>query len=326
MAITKTGVQIDVSSSFSNPTVFEQNGRVTSINVNNLAPSQRYYVRGYVISDGTTVYSQNFRSFDTLTPNYLNFTNISGNTVHLELKKVGSPADIDLEYSTDDGTTWDSFNSGNGDLDVELADGEKVMLRGTNATFSETASDYFYFTSDEMVEAAGNIMTLVDEFGMLDTIPCDYCFANLFFDMGGMENAGLELPATTLTEYCYMNTFKNCSNMIRPVDLPADSLAEGCYYGTYSGCQALESSPDLVAPVLVPYCYEEMFYECLSLNEIMCHAEEWDATNTRNWVYGVPQSGTIYLFSGITVGTGTGEIPADDPSGCPLGWAIDQSL
>ena len=63
--ITKTGVEIDTDPMFSNPTAYEENGAVNSVAVDTLTAETTYYVRGYVIWNGTTIYSSNSLNFTT---------------------------------------------------------------------------------------------------------------------------------------------------------------------------------------------------------------------------------------------------------------------
>ena len=65
MAIEKTGVEVDVSSSFESPTTFEENGMVDHIDIDGLNQLTEYYVRGYIIENGSTTYSDNTLSFNT---------------------------------------------------------------------------------------------------------------------------------------------------------------------------------------------------------------------------------------------------------------------
>lgn len=66
MAIEKTGVEVDVSSSFESPTTFEENGIVDHIDIDGLNQLTEYYVRGYIIENGSTTYSDNTLSFNTI--------------------------------------------------------------------------------------------------------------------------------------------------------------------------------------------------------------------------------------------------------------------
>lgn len=63
--ITKTGVEIDTDPTFSNPTAYEENGAVNTIAVDNLTAETTYYVRGYVVWSGQTIYSANTLNFTT---------------------------------------------------------------------------------------------------------------------------------------------------------------------------------------------------------------------------------------------------------------------
>lgn len=74
--ITKTGVEIDTDPLFSNPTQYEENGAVNTIAVDNLDAETTYYVRGYVVWSGQTIYSSNS----------LNFTTASGSILPAELQ------------------------------------------------------------------------------------------------------------------------------------------------------------------------------------------------------------------------------------------------
>lgn len=65
MAIEKTGGEVDVSSGFENPTTFEENGMVDHIDIDGLNQLTEYYVRGYILEDGNTTYSDNTLSFTT---------------------------------------------------------------------------------------------------------------------------------------------------------------------------------------------------------------------------------------------------------------------
>ncbi|MBO7715565.1 MAG: hypothetical protein J6S85_18525, partial [Methanobrevibacter sp.] len=63
--ITKTGVEIDTDPLFSNPTQYEENGAVNTIAVDTLTAETTYYVRGYVVWNGQTIYSANTLNFTT---------------------------------------------------------------------------------------------------------------------------------------------------------------------------------------------------------------------------------------------------------------------
>ena len=90
--VSKTGVEIDTDPLFSNPTAYEDNGAVNSIAIDNLTAETTYYVRGYVIWNGQTIYSSNS----------LNFTTESSSILPAELQGC--------EYLQTDGNSYIKLN------------------------------------------------------------------------------------------------------------------------------------------------------------------------------------------------------------------------
>lgn len=86
-----------------------------------------------------------------------------------------------------------------------------------------------------------------------------------------------ELPATTLSPYCYRAMFAGCSSLATPPKLPATKLAEGCYIEMFAGeggtgiispnykASGLTVAPSLPATTLAPACYLSMFAGCVNL-------------------------------------------------------------
>lgn len=212
----------------------------------------------------------------------------------------------DIEYSTDGGATWTSGNTGGDGVEVTLTNiGDKVMFRGDNSqygkdngsnppsynTISCTADCYVY----------GNIMSLTDKTGFATNkvLPTGKrTFFQLFYNNTHLKNHPnaaytLELPATTLAEYCYCNMFfgcaalvtppalpatelenscygsmfRNCSSMVTPPALPAIELKDDCYNAMFDNCTSLETTPRLPATELKKGCYYSMFEDCTSLKE-----------------------------------------------------------
>lgn len=65
MAIEKTGVEVDLTSEFENPTSFEENGMVDHVDIDGLSQLTNYYVRGFLVQDGQKTYSDNILDFTT---------------------------------------------------------------------------------------------------------------------------------------------------------------------------------------------------------------------------------------------------------------------
>lgn len=184
----------------------------------------------------------------------------------------------DIEYSTDGGATWTSGNTGGSGVEVTLANiGDKVMFRGDNSqygkdngsnpatcnTISCTADCYVY----------GNIMSLIDKTGFATNkvLPTGKrTFYYLFKDniyLKNHPNAAytLELPATTLAEYCYYSMFSGCKALVTPPTLPAIELENSCYGSMFRSCSSMVTPPELPATELKNNCYQSMFDNCKSL-------------------------------------------------------------
>ena len=207
----------------------------------------------------------------------------------------------DIEYSTDGGATWTSGNTG-GSVEVTLTNiGDKVMFRGDNSqygkdngsnppsynTISCTADCYVY----------GNIMSLIDKTGFATNkvLPTGtYTFYYLFKDNTYLKNHPnaaytLELPATTLTEYCYSNMFSGCKALVTPPALPATKLENSCYSTMFRSCFSMVTPPALPATELKAKCYDAMFVDCTSLET----TPRLPATELKNGCYNS-------MFSGCT--------------------------
>ncbi len=89
----------------------------------------------------------------------------------------------------------------------------------------------------------------------------------MFYDCTSLTSLPA-LPATTLTESCYDNMFRNCTSLTGvSITLPATTLATLCYRGMFSYCSNLVSVPSNLLPVttLAEDCYAYMFQYCTSL-------------------------------------------------------------
>lgn len=260
-----------------------------------------------------------------------------------------SPA-LDIEFSMDGGNTWIQYSSSTS-VQREMRVGDKVMVRGNNATYShysEQMEDYDcgsrlgILNSDFSVY--GNAMSLIfgDNFIGQTTLTSanDSCFLSLFMPVGSgmcVEAKDLILPATTLSDSCYMGMFHNTAVKIAPAlparniayscyhsmflnsdlevapALPATTLAVECYSAMFAGTN-ITRAPDLNASTLVFSCYWMMFAGCKNLNYIKCLAEHNVFPScTGDWVDGVASAGT-FINATEMAGWEIGD------NGIPSGW------
>lgn len=190
----------------------------------------------------------------------------AGAEVRLTTSGVVGSEKLSFEVSTD-GKSWTSYYLGN---TVTLPEkGDRVSFRNSSdevaKTFSKSSSSYYVFSgNDKKVSASGNVMSLLDKRCKTTDVP-ENAFCFLFSGFTSLTTAP-ELPGTTLGEYCYFNTFKDCTGMtVGPKELPAPTLARGSYECMFSNCTALTVAPEMPATTLAEECYECMFTNCDAL-------------------------------------------------------------
>jgi hypothetical protein len=187
-----------------------------------------------------------------------------------------------IEYSTDNGETWQEMPSS-----LSVTSGDIILLRG-NATLREFinngggggdvikggtrgASGHFSFEGTSCAfNLRGNIMSIVggENFRGLASM-ADATFENLFESLEVIDASKLVLPATTLSEGCYQGMFSGCYAMTKaPAILPAMTLANRCYNSMFSSCGNLTATPTLPATTLATLCYTYMFSYCTSLTHV----------------------------------------------------------
>ena len=242
---------------------------------------------------------------------YLTFIALQNNS-SLELKKFDEynweeiTPTANVEYSTD-GFNWSTWDYSA----ITLNQGETVYIRGNNPSGFSTPNyddDYtvhFFSTPNGSFECHGNIMCLLygGDFKYALTIPNASCFANLFYNEGTEIGCNITtapvLPATTLTDGCYVAMFRGCTSLTTAPELPATTLASYCYSGMFQGCTSLTTAPELLSTGLIIECYKDMFQGCTSLTT----APELPATTLAYNCYGS-------MFQGCTSLTTAPELSA----------------
>lgn len=218
---------------------------------------------------------------------YLCFTaNTAGSTVSTSVffGTLGRIPSLEWSY---DGENWNPFIIGDTIVVLENKK-DKVYLRGDNNYFSGYGFNehdiydctIINFSLTGSIAASGNIMSLVDKSLQSKTIPCDYCFTNLFLLCSSLTRAPV-LPAINLTNNCYDSMFTGCFNLAKAPELPATKLADHCYYNMFANCRNLIEVPSLPATTLKDYCYCNMFTNCFCLTK----APELPATTLADSCY-----------------------------------------
>ena len=227
-----------------------------------------------VISGGEKPYEEQYLTFEALEDGTFSFTT------------------NDLQYSLDDGVTWQTLTAGTSTPTIST--GNKILWKQTGLAPASN-SGIGTFSSTKKFNVYGNIMSLYygDDFiGQNDLTGKNYAFSKLFFNCKNLISVdnlilhattlsdycynfmfnnctllakGPELPATTLASYCYTYMFNSCSSLTKAPELPAKKLEVSCYRGMFSSCRSLTTAPELQVTTLADSCYFSMFYNCESL-------------------------------------------------------------
>lgn len=115
--------------------------------------------------------------------------------------------------------------------------------------------------------------------------------------------------------------------------LPATTLSEFCYLGMFIGCTNLTRAPELPATTLIAGCYNYMFSGCTDLNYVKCLATEIPNVDcTDLWLNDVADIGTFYINPSIELETPVTYEMGVNPkpwvfwgeSSIPAGWTIQK--
>ena len=224
------------------------------------------------------VYPNTTPSYDT---QYLTFEAIDNGT-SFQFNQNG------LEYSLDDGSTWNSLGAS---VDTpSLNTGDKIMFRG-NMSITK-GYGIGQFSSNGHFNIEGNPLSLVDDTNFADITDftgMNQIFFQLFYGTDVVDASNLALPATTLSQDCYTSMFEGCTSLVTAPELPAETLASSCYEYMFQDCTSLTTAPELPAETLASSCYSAMFQGCTNLKT----APELNATT-------LAQSCYQNMFNGCT--------------------------
>ena len=283
----------------------------SNIQFTNLFAGMDYTVRAYYDTNSVT----NYVGYNYTTPiDYLNFSMPNGGTV--TLIRNGTPTEVTLEYSLDNGDTWAEWIETENVRSLTLAAGQTMHLRNTSETntgFSTGSSttDIYRFSFSANTYAGGNTNSLLCK-NPQNAVITENCFNRLFLNTKLVTAPAL--PSTEIARGCYNYTFRECRFLeSAPEVLPATTTYPYCYYYMFEGCTSLVKASKILAESIASYACGGMFRNDTALNYIYTAMNEISAqTSIANWVDGVAANGDFYCPAELTIPTGS--------SGIPSGW------
>lgn len=222
---------------------------------------------------------------------WLYFTMPQGGTV--TLTKNGTPTDVTLEYSLDNGSTWTEWVESGNVRSLTLAAGQTMHVRNTSGTstgFSTgEGTNYYNFNATAETIGGGDVKSLLCK-DPLDASFSTRCFSRLFYDFQNLTKA----PD------------------IYPEGQSAKLLAQGCFYYMFANT-GIETAPVLLNRVPPTRAYLRMFSGCANLTSVTTYMDDISASNCINsWMEDVSPTGDFYCPAELTIPTGA--------SGIPNGW------
>ena len=230
--------------------------------------------------------------------------NVAGSAITVTLTRNGSPADIDIEYSTDN-VNWNTWTETNGVRSMSIAQNGNLFLRGNNPNGLNptiSATDYYSFTADKKYAMAGDIRSLISRYE-IEEIP-DGAFMRFFYNSTTLDDVSyVGLKATTLGNSAYRNLFYGCTGLrFSPHLLPATTAPERAYNDMFSGCSALKVMPIISATSFGNITCSGMFNGCSALTQQWATATATDSTKT-NIAFTIESSDVnsfSYMFTNCT--------------------------
>lgn len=208
--------------------------------------------------------------------------NVAGSAITVTLTRNGSPADIDIEYSTDN-VNWNTWSETNGVRSMSIAQNGNLFLRGNNPNGINPLNndtDYYAFTADKKYAMAGDIRSLISRYE-IDTIPTA-ALSRFFKNSTTLDNVSyMGLKATNLGTFAYSQLFYGCTGLkLSPHLLPATTVSGRGYEYMFYGCSALQVMPIISATNFGNNACRDMFYGCSALTQQWVSATASDSTKT----------------------------------------------
>lgn len=197
-------------------------------------------------------------------------SNQNGSTVAMsQVTGDGNPATISLDYTTDEGSTWNQWDFSA----ITLNEGESICFRGTQ---DKTTNNKFVLTGNW--SASGHIMSL------------------LYGD--NFEGATFDTSTSKTNKDAFRALFRDCSALydVTGIILP-ENTTDACYVRLFQGCSNIERAPYLPATLYVSDSYGYLFKDCLRINYIKFNIGQKDSSGSSlsfwQWLDGANTTGIM---------------------------------
>lgn len=173
----------------------------------------------------------------------------------------------EMEYSTDGGTTWNTWDNGGGS-GLAVTTGDKVMFNSTKEGRNISSSSNG-LNSDCNIKVYGNINTIIfgDHFLEDQTQYGTGWFLKNNTHLVDAENLILNNPLKDDAPYCWQ-LFMGCTALTKAPKVPGKyTVAENSFYQMFKGCTSLVNAPEIEMEDCYSHesCMSGMFEDCTAL-------------------------------------------------------------
>lgn len=239
------------------------------------------------------------------TKQYFTITSLANNnTITLNNNTGTGNITASFYYSTDSGSTWNTFTLTTGQTKTiaTLASGATLMMYGTNNTLGTAYNRGHFFRGSQNYEISGEISSLVNGSNTSDTELSGkgtYTFAQLFSGDTHLVSAeNLKISSTALPQSCFNSTFRDCTKLVKAPELPSTILGKETYSSMFESCTALAYPPtQLYFTSVQSDSYNRMF--CMSRSsKITTPAMTYSPKMFGNWGSVNPATSNMQMFCG----------------------------
>ena len=135
------------------------------------------------------------------------------------------------EYCIDGSNNWVTLNAGS--YTPSINNGQKISFRAENI-YPTSSNGIGTFTITKRCNLLGNCMSLLFGNNAKNTYTLngyDYAFYRLFYECTNILSVEKSfLPALVLSNNCYSNMFRGCTNLTSAPNLPPETLTSYAYY------------------------------------------------------------------------------------------------
>lgn len=246
---------------------------------------------------------------------YLTFTAKQANST-ISMQADADAPQLSLEYSVDDGASWNTFVVGVTSAITLSNIGDTVKFRGINnrTSIADNKSNYFVMSGE--IDGSGYVTSILNNIGGYVTLEYAateaHTFRQLFKNCSALKSSPNIGLTNTFTSSC-QDMYNGCTGLTNIPELPTSITGGNSCMRMFAGCTGLTSVELNYNGAIPSNGYMNMFQNCSNLSYVKTFMTDISASGAvTNWLYSVAASGTLVCDKSLVLSEGV--------SGLPSGW------